>query len=139
MSNFQIKTNAPGTSATGHHFYMLNKGNNSGKPLDEACANCFRITLNSEKDRQFYYWLSYALWQADAFKPYLHGSCLQFLTIGHAGQILREAANRAQADRRKHLQSLQLLRDFERQSRIIEKQGQLIRQVKKAILHELII
>lgn len=45
------------------YFFILNKGNNSGKPLLEPCANCYILIAETKEEKEFYYWLCYALWQ----------------------------------------------------------------------------
>lgn len=64
-----------------HHFFILSKGLNAGKPLDQPCPNCFVAYCNDKTDRQFFYWLTYALWQCGTYKICLVGSVIPFLRI----------------------------------------------------------
>ena len=61
------------------HFFILNKGNNSGKPLLAPCPNCFVIQCENESEKEQIYWLSYSLWQSKAFYPLLRGSVIPFV------------------------------------------------------------
>lgn len=52
MKTFVVKTYKAGTEFEKPHFYILNKGLNSGKPLIEPCPNCYvylLIPLKKEK------------------------------------------------------------------------------------------
>ena len=70
MSSFSIKSHRPGVVYNMPHFFILNKGNNSGKPLLSPCPNCFVIQFQSEEEKEQIYWLSYSLWQSKAFYPF---------------------------------------------------------------------
>ena len=41
MRSVQLKTFNKNFNYEGHYFFILNKGMNSGKPLKNACPNCF--------------------------------------------------------------------------------------------------
>jgi len=43
------------------HFFILNKGNNSGKPLVSPCPNCFVIQFQYEEEKEQVFWLLYSL------------------------------------------------------------------------------
>jgi hypothetical protein len=73
MSNFGIKTHSVGRTYTKQHFFILNKGLNSGKPLEHPCPNCFVITSQTEEDKNTVFYLCYSLYLGRYFKP-LKGS-----------------------------------------------------------------
>ncbi|HNJ17908.1 MAG TPA: hypothetical protein PKN57_12040, partial [Saprospiraceae bacterium] len=68
MAKFSLKTYSPKAQINEPHFYILCKGNNSGKPLTEPCPNCFVLTAKSEEDKQFFYSLCFGLWKAKSFE-----------------------------------------------------------------------
>ena len=70
MNSFSIKSHRPGIVYNMPHFFILNKGNNSGKPLLASCPNCFVIQCKCEEEKEQIYWLSYSLWQSKAFYPF---------------------------------------------------------------------
>jgi len=81
MSSFSIKSHRPGVVYSMPHFFILNKGNNSGKPLTASCPNCFVIQCKCEEEKELIYWLSYSLWQSKAFYPFLRGSVIPFVVL----------------------------------------------------------
>ena len=139
MHNFQMKTYRDGLTTTKPHFFMLSKGSNSGKPLETPCPNCFMITTATMEERNFYFWLAYGLWQAQGFYPHLIGSAISFLRIGDAKTVLLEAAEKAIKDRSKYLKSLALLQDFDKKGKILENQVRLIKQIKRAIMFQILL
>src|SRR5690606_2848254 len=49
----------------------LNKGLNSGKPLNEPCANCFVIVFSSDEEKESHYWTAFSLWKSKFWHPFL--------------------------------------------------------------------
>ncbi len=133
MSTYTIKTHRNGTKISKPHFYILNKGLNSGKPLEKPCPNCFVLTTETEEDKEFYYWLTFGLWQSKAFHLFLIGSVIPFIRIGELRKCIQTGADQARTDLkqfRKTVKSLQLLQEKER---IIKETLVLIKQAKKAV------
>jgi len=62
MCGNKIKTYSKGQSISKHHFFILSKGLNAGKPLTEPCPNCFVFHAENEQEKDFYYWLVFCLW-----------------------------------------------------------------------------
>jgi hypothetical protein len=56
MRSVQLKTFNKNFNYEGHYFFILNKGLNSGKPLKNACANCFICLADSEEEKEQLYW-----------------------------------------------------------------------------------
>jgi hypothetical protein len=82
MKSFQLKSHRPGTEYPQAHFFILNKGLNSGKPLKHPCPNCFvYISVFPDYTDQAY-WTAYTLWKSKALHPFLRGSVIPFITIG---------------------------------------------------------
>ena len=119
------------------HFFLLNKGMNCGKPLFQPCANCFVLLADSEKEKEFYYWLCFALWQTKKFEHYLVGSVIPFIHIADLKNVIAEVKGKADKKPAQYQKSLALLIDIDRKSRILAEQLQLIAQVKKAMFRSL--
>ena len=81
MSTFSIKSHRSGVVYSMPHFFILNKGNNSGKPLLAPCPNCFVIQCKTDSEKEQLYWLAYSLWQSKAFYPLLRGSVIPFVVL----------------------------------------------------------
>lgn len=139
MYTFHMKTYRDGLTTTKPHFFILSRGNNAGKPLEKPCANSFMIITDTEEGKNFYFWLAYGLWQAQGFYPHLIGSAIPFLRIGDAKAVLLAGASKALKDRTKYLKSLALLQDFDKKSKVLEKQLKLIKQVKRAIMFRILL
>lgn len=78
---FTVKTNNSTRKTTDHEFYVLCKGNNSGRPSMTANRNSFVVISNSKSESEHLFWITYALWRNKAFKTCLKGSVIPFLTL----------------------------------------------------------
>ena len=90
MNNPIIKTHSQNRAYSQEHFFVLNKGLNSGKPLLEPCANCFVILCHSEEQKNTFYWITYSLWKLNRFRIHLRGSVIEFITIKQFKKCLSE-------------------------------------------------
>lgn len=79
-----------------NRIYILNKGDNSGKPALMPFVNSFVCTCDSQEDAELLYILSYGLWQSRQFLPFLKGSVIQFITIDDLKTVLFQAYTEAQ-------------------------------------------
>jgi hypothetical protein len=91
----QIKTHKVGKVYTNPHFFILNKGLNSGKPLRNSCPNCFVLVASDQSEKEFFFWLSFGLWKSKTYHPFLMGSVIEFLRIKDLKQILINEHNKA--------------------------------------------
>lgn len=73
-------------------FYILSKGNNAGQPQFLPWVNSFSVHCKTKEELDFYFWLSYSLWQTGRFKPYLRGSVIPFLSVSDLRQVLSQVA-----------------------------------------------
>lgn len=80
------------------HFFILNKGNNSGRPLRTPCPNCFVISFDNDLFKEQYYWLIYGLWQSRAFHPFLRGSVIPFIIKKDLLFCIKEAITKVEHD-----------------------------------------
>lgn len=120
------------------HFFILNKGNNCGKPLTAACANCFICSCNTEEEKQFYYWLCFALWQTGKFEPYLVGSVINFIHIRNVKAIVNEAAIKANTNAEQYQKALDLLVEINKREKLLQSQFKIISEAKKVILDKIL-
>ncbi len=120
------------------HFFILNKGNNCGKPLSAACANCFVCLLNTAEEKEFYYWLCFALWQTSQFSPYLSGSLIPFIHIKSVKDVIGNAICKIKDKPEEYQKNLAILIDINNRQKIIEVQLKILSQAKKAILNNVL-
>ena len=91
MSTFEIRTHQIGRTYSGPHFFILNKGLNSGRPMPEPCPNCFVVTTSSEDLRESLFYLCLILKVGKYFSFYLKGSVIPFICITDARAVIKNA------------------------------------------------
>jgi hypothetical protein len=115
MLKTKIKTHKIGKTYQQDHFFILNKGRNSGKPLREYCANCFVFLADNEEGREFYFFLFLGLWELGLFKPYLSGSVVEFIHLGDLCDIVEEAVNGVNSGERSFMEVSTTIHQIEQQ------------------------
>ena len=133
-----IKTHQMNRTYRGDHFFVLSKGYNAGRPMDEPCPNCFVVISKCPQEKQLLYWLCFGLWQCGYFQPHLCGSVIPFLRLPELKSIIREIRSKIGSrmeEYEKTINTLNKLQDF-RQS--IFTQLQLIEQAKKSLMWKLL-
>ena len=138
MAKFSLKTYSPKAQINEPHFYILCKGNNSGKPLSEPCPNCFVLTAKTEEDKQFFYSLCFGLWKAKSFEYFLKGSVIPFITIGDCKQAINTGLEQASTDLKGFNKSVKALEILEQQEKKYKETLLLINDAKRAIFYRYI-
>ena len=138
MQALSIKSHRVGTEYTQPHLFILNKGNNSGKPLNQPCPNCFVCLLDSAEEREQLYWLLYGLWQSNSFHPYLRGSVIPFIVKNDLESCLTNAKSIAANNPDDFLKSVATLRNLENLEATYKKNLHLITEAKKTVFHRFI-
>ena len=134
----QIKTYKGKQIEKPYFIFILNKGNNSGKPLMQPCANCYILTTDTKEEKDFYYWLCYGLWQSNKFHPYLCGSVIPFIRVHDVRSIINQAEQKIKSKRGKFNKALKTLIKVNEHYDDITVQLKLLKQVKGLILKGLI-
>ncbi|QXP74662.1 hypothetical protein H0I31_00680 [Tenacibaculum sp. AHE15PA] len=93
MSTFELKTHRIGKTYSNPHFFILNKGLNSGKPLLKSCPNCFVVTTATEEVKNTLFHLSMMLQIGGFYAYYLKGSVIPFITIDDCRNTLKKGFN----------------------------------------------
>ena len=135
MSNFIIKTHKPQTLYLSETLYILNKGLNSGKPLNQPCPNCFVLVFPDSEQRTSYYWLAYSLWKNNFWHPYLVGSVIPFLRINDFRNEFTRKTSFMIHEHEKHLNNIAALKILEQKEIKFQKDLRLIGEMRKVILH----
>lgn len=139
LKSFTVKTNSPSADLSKPHFFVLSKGLNSGKPLDQPCANCFIITTKCQKLKDQLYWLCFGLWQTKAFHYYLRGSVIPFITINEFKNALTAAYQESTTDNEKFQKSVTALKTLNAQQEQFYKNIQLIEDAKRVVFYRYIL
>jgi hypothetical protein len=138
MPSFKLKTHNPKTQINEPHFYILCKGNNSGKPLNAPCPNCFVLTAKSEEEKKFFYSLCFGLWNAKSFEYFLRGSVIPFITIGDCKQAIQTGLEQACKDLKGFNKLVKALEILEQQEKKYKETLLLINDAKRAIFYRYI-
>jgi hypothetical protein len=90
MSTFELKTHQVGRTYSNPHFFILNKGLNSGKPLTNPCPNCFVVTTLTEEEKNTLFHISMMLQIGGFYAYYLKGSVIPFISIDDCRNMLKK-------------------------------------------------
>jgi len=94
----KITTYSPDQKRSPFAFFILNKGMNSGKPMEHPFPNCFTFNATDQAEKDLYYWICFGLWQSKSLHPYLNGSVIPFIHLRDLNQVINQASEKAQAN-----------------------------------------
>lgn len=134
MTNHNVITHQLDRQILEPHFFILNKGNNSGKPLKESCPNCFVVTVKTTEEAENLYWIAHTLWQANYWKPPLIGSVILFIRINIFKNLFRDAVLRAYKQNLRHLDFVNRIKQLESLSSHYKSTVDTIEKLKWALL-----
>lgn len=136
MQSAKVQTYSPKNEVSQHSFFILCKGLNSGKPLEQPTANCFVMSCESEEEMKRYYWLCFGLWQSKAFHPHLCGSVIPFLRINDFKKIFAEAAAQAIGNEPKEQKMVSDLQKLQQLEKLYKQNLLLIADAKRAVFYK---
>ena len=139
MFTFRLKTYNQKEEIRNPHFFILNKGNNSGKPLLTPCPNCFVIQFSNEDEKEQVYWLLFCFWQSNGFYQYLRGSVIPFIVLRDIKSCIQENLVKAakKSDQfQKLVSSFQSINKIENQ---LKQNLKAIEKAKKLILYSFLV
>lgn len=116
-----------------NRFYILNKGQNSGKPSLMPFANSFVCTCESQQEAELVYILCYGLWQSQQFRPFLKGSVIEFISIDDIRNILKDAFDEAMV-KPLFVDCVRKVLDIERLIELRKQETQKLHQLKIAMV-----
>lgn len=134
MFEHTLKTYKPGSVSAKPHFYILNRGLNSGKPLENPCPNCFILETSSDQTKHDLYWLCLALWKTKAFQYDLKGSVIPFISIGDTKKRLIQGITQAMSNRKNFEKTIQVLQLLDEKEKQFQRNLALIAEVKQAVI-----
>lgn len=136
MLKHKIKTHKSGKTYNQPHFFILNKGLNSGKPFKHYVCNSFVFLADSQEEKEFYYFLLLGIWELRLLRPYLKGTAIEFVRLGDVIDILDETlnsintGNRTFADVQKSLVQIDALQSN------LQLQLSYLMQLRKSLFHK---
>ena len=136
MHHFQIKCHKPGKLYPNtSHFFVLCKGENSGKPSKEPFVNSFVVICKTPEARQHGFFLALTMHEGTQVKPQLVGSVIPFIRVDDYRKLFRYHFERVQKNPEKWLQHMEAFRKLSQLQDHMNKQMQLIQRAKKAYCH----
>jgi hypothetical protein len=93
MLKSKIKTHKSGKSYNQPHFFILNKGLNSGKPFHHYVCNSFVFLADNKEEKEFYYFLLLGLCELRFFRKHLKGSVIEYVRLGDVIDVIDETLN----------------------------------------------
>ena len=133
MKAFKIKTHRPVKTYQSPHFFILNKGNNAGRPGQKLFANSFVVFANSKEEADQLFWICNILHSGSYFKGHLVGSVIPFIHIGQIKSLLKKMIKNYEGHHRngrfKALEKIELL------TKRLQHQQQCLNEYKSALMH----
>jgi hypothetical protein len=136
MCAFILKSYSQKEEIRNPHFFILNKGNNSGKPLTVPCPNCFVIQFQCEEEKEQIYWLIYSLWQSKAFYPFLRGSVIPFIVLRDIKSCLLDGVEKVAKNPAQFEKAVAALRSLEAIEKQYKQNLLLISHTKRMLFYK---
>ena len=133
MLKSKIKTHKSGKMYQQQHFFILNKGNNSGKPLLTPCPNCFVIQFESQEDKECIYWILWGLWQSKAFYPFLRGSVIPFIVLRDVKSCIGDGLDRVERSPEQFKKAIDMLQKLSKIENQYIQNLKIIKQAKTSV------
>jgi len=129
MSTFELKTHKSGRTYSNPHFFILNKGLNSGKPLTNPCPNCFVVTTATEEAKNTLFHLSLMLQIGGFYAYYLKGSVIPFISVDDCKNTLKKglkSSGNITNQMQKHIKAVEVISKKEKElQNVIDKMSVL--------------
>ncbi len=135
MINFKLKHHVSGNLYTTPHFFILNKGLNTGKPLSKPCPNCFVIQFSCTEDFENMESICKSLWRAKFWHQLLIGSVIPYIRIHDFSKNLNLRANDMMLDYEQHKKNVAALKLLEEKENQFQQNINLINDLRRVILH----
>lgn len=135
MLTFIIKTHRKGTIYAKPHFFILNKGMNSGKPQNEPFTNSFVIICQSEQDRESAYWIAFSLWKSKFWHQHLIGSVIPFIRLHEFKNEFTPKSSELIQEHEQHLKHIEALKLLEQKEKQFLDNINLINDMRRVILY----
>lgn len=134
----KIKTHKMKNTYAEVHFFILSKGNNSGKPLDKPCPNCFVCICKDEAEKERLYWLFYGLWQGSYFHPFITGSVIPFIRLNDLKEVVNTALSKIALKPQQFDKNVSMIQLLNEKAKVVQEQIILIKQAKKALMYQVL-
>lgn len=138
MLKHKIKTHKMGARYDCHHFFILNKGENSGKPAWQYWSNCYVFLADTSAEKEFYFFVFLGLWELGYFKKGLIGSVVPFIRIDDVTNIAEEAINNINTGNRQWEDIKDAIVQLEQKKTVLLQQIDYIVKIRKVMLYNFV-
>jgi hypothetical protein len=114
-------------------FFILNKGMNSGKPMEHPCPNCFTFNAADQAEKDHFFWICFGLWQSRSFHHHLIGSVIPFIRLHELSRAISQASEKAKASPANFQKTVEAFKILDHQEKQFHRNLLLISEAKKAI------
>ena len=135
MLNFIVKTHQKGTIYSKPHFFLLNKGMNSGKPQKEPFTNSFVVIFENLEDCENIYFVAFSLWQTKFWHQHLVGSVIPFLRLNDFKKEFTAKSKIIMEEHEAHVKHVAALKLLEQKEKQFHENINLINDMRRVILH----
>lgn len=136
MLKNKIKTHKSGKTYNQPHFFILNKGLNSGKPFNHYVCNSFVFLADDENEKEFFYFLLLGLWELRFFCPHLKGTAIEFIRLGDVIDVIEETLNSVNTGERSFMDIKPVLAQIEFSKVVLQKQLTYLMELRKALFYK---
>ena len=135
MMNFIVKTHKKNTIYQKPHFFILNKGMNSGKPQKEPFTNSFVILFDCNENCENVFWVAYSLWKSKFWHQHLVGSVIPFLRLNDFKKEFFIKSKIMMEEHEAHIKHIAALKLLERKEKQFHENINLINGLRRVILY----
>jgi len=136
MLKSKIKTHKSGKSYNQPHFFILNKGLNSGKPFNHYVCNSFVFLADNKEEKEFYYFLLLGLWELRFFRKHLKGSVIEYVRLGDVIDVIDETLNSVNSGNRSFSDVQNTLAQIEALQANLQTQLNYLMQLRKSLFYK---
>ncbi len=136
MLKHKIKTHKSGKTYNQPHFFILNKGLNSGKPFNHYICNSFVFLADDTKEKEFYYFLLLGLWELRLFRRHLKGSVIEYIRLGDIIDVIDETLNSVNSGNRSFSDVQNTLTQIDALQINLQNQLTYLMQLRKSIFYK---
>jgi hypothetical protein len=136
MIKSKIKTHSQGKMYNQPHFFILNKGLNSGKPFNHYVCNSFVFLADNKEEKEFYYFLLLGLWELRFFRKHLKGSVIEYIRLGDVIDVIDETLNSVNSGNRSFSDVQNTLAQIEALQINLQKQLDYLMQLRKSLFYK---
>ena len=136
MIKSKIKTHSQGKMYNQPHFFILNKGLNSGKPFNHYVCNSFVFLAGNKEEKEFYYFLLLGLWELRLFRKHLKGSVIEYIRLGDVIDVIDETLNSVNSGNRSFADVQNTLAQIEALQINLQKQLDYLMQLRKSLFYK---